>query len=85
MESIIANMLPKTVEIDFSTVGGKVDKGAYQFWAHQFRVLDIKDKRQMIIGIFERKHKPTNPFNFYEQFIQEIVDIRAHARVNCYS
>ena len=42
----------------------------------------MKDKRPMIIGTSQGKHKPTYPLDFYEKFIQEIVDIRAHGEIN---
>lgn len=74
IESIPANSLPEILEIDFSTDGGKV--GTDQFWPHQYRVFNIADKRPIIAGVFKGKHKPTNPFEFFEQFIQEIVQVR---------
>ncbi|XP_033231596.1 uncharacterized protein LOC117182606 [Belonocnema kinseyi] len=69
-------MLPENIIIDFSTDGAKVDEGLDQFWPHQYRILNISDKRPIIAGIFQGRHKPTNPFEFYEQFVQEITQVR---------
>ena len=74
-------MLPESVTIDFSTDGGKADNGADQFWPDQFRIYNTADKRPMIIGIFLGKQKPTSAFDFYEQFVQEILDIRAEGEI----
>lgn len=74
LDRLPANALPETVDIDFSTDGGKA--GTDQFWPHQYRIYNIADKRPIIAGIFKGRHKPTNPFDFYEQFVDEIVEIR---------
>ena len=68
--------LPNILEIELSTDGGKIDKGLDQFWPHQFRVFNIPDKKPMIAGIFKGRHKLSNPFDFYEQLIQEISELR---------
>ena len=74
--------LPENVEIDLSTDGAKVDKSVDQFWPVQFRIANIRDKRPMIAGIFKGKHKPSNPFEFFEQLIQEIVEIQEQGGIS---
>lgn len=76
LENLPPNLLPNRIVIDFSTDGGKVNKGVEQFCPHQFRVFNIPDKWPMIAGIFQGKQKPSNPFEFYEKFVQEIVEVR---------
>ncbi|XP_043474343.1 uncharacterized protein LOC122506302 isoform X1 [Leptopilina heterotoma] len=76
LENIPVNLLPDTIDIDFSTDGAKVDKGADQFWPHQYRILNIDDDRPIIAGIFQGNHKPSNPFEFYEAFAQELMDVQ---------
>lgn len=75
LESVPVNMMPDTINIDFSTDGVKMDKGADDFWPIQYRILNIADKRPIIAGIFQGKEKPSNPFDFFEEFIQEISEI----------
>ena len=74
--------LPESVEIDISTNGVQVDKDLDQLWPIQFRVVNIPDKSPMIAGIFKGRHKPSNPFAFFEQFIQEIVEIREQGGIS---
>ena len=76
LESLPVNMLPENIIIDFSTDGAKVDKGKDQFWPHQYRVFHIPDKRPIIVGILQGRQKPSNPFEFYEQSVQEIIHVR---------
>lgn len=77
LESLPDDMLPEVVEIDFSTDGAKVHQnGTDQFWPIQYRIYNIADKRPMIAGVFKGKHKPSNPFNFFDQFVEEIMGIR---------
>ena len=68
-------MLPDNVVIDFSMDGAKVDKGLDQFWPHQYRVVNIQDKRPIIVGIFQGRHKSSNAFEFYEEFLKEISEV----------
>ena len=75
LESLPVNKLPASILIDFSTDGAKVDKGSHQFWPHQYRIFNIADKRPIIAGIFQGKHKPSNVFEFYEQFVGEISEV----------
>lgn len=74
LKTIPEDMLPANIEIDFSTDGGKA--GTEQFWPHQYRVLNITDKRPMTAGIFKGRHKPSNPFDFFQPFIDEIIEVR---------
>ncbi|EZA48467.1 hypothetical protein X777_13789, partial [Ooceraea biroi] len=77
LESLPDGMLPETVEIDFSTDGAQVHRnGIDRFWPIQYRIYNIADKRPMIAGVFKGKNKPSDPFEFFAQFVQEIVDIR---------
>lgn len=61
-------MFPENIEIDLSTDGAKVDKGMDQFWPQQYRIFNIAHKRSIMAGFFQGRHKPSNPFAFYEQF-----------------
>lgn len=76
LKQISANMLPESIIIDFSTDGAKVNKGSKQFWPIQYRVLNIEDKRPIIAGIFLGDHKPSNVFEFFEQFVHEVSEVR---------
>lgn len=68
--------LPDFVLIDFSTDGGQMYRsGQLQFWPIQFRILNIGYKRPMIAGVFVGDQKPSNPFDFFGQFVTEIEDI----------
>lgn len=69
------NMLPENIDIDLSTDGAKVDKGLDQFWPHQYRIFNIMDKRPIRAGFFQVRQKPSNAFEFYEQFVQEILEV----------
>lgn len=77
LESIPEDMLPNIVEIDFSTDGAEIyNSGTAQFWPIQYRIFNSIDKRPVIAGVFVGKEKPTNAFAFFEQFVEEIMDIR---------
>ena len=76
LQSIPANMMPEIIIIDFSTDGAKVDKGKRQLWPFQYRIVNIEDKRPVIADVFVCIHKPTNAFDFFDQFISEIIDAR---------
>ena len=68
--------LPPKIIVDLSTDGGRLDKGGkWQFWPHQYRIINIPDKRPMIAGVFKGRHKPSNPFDFFEMFFQEINEV----------
>lgn len=70
-------MLPRTIEIDFSTDGAQIHNGGIaQIWPIQYRIFNCIDKRPMIDGVFKGIGKPSNAFEFFEEFIQEIIDIR---------
>ena len=50
--------------IDSSTDGGRLDKGwKWQFWPHQYRIINIPDKRPMIAGVFK----------FFEMFSRKLM------------
>ncbi|XP_033231488.1 uncharacterized protein LOC117182496 [Belonocnema kinseyi] len=76
LESLPENKLPEVIIIDLSTDGCKVDKGPDQYWPMQYRIFNIPDKRAIIVGIFKGKTKPSNPFDFFDQIVQEIVEIQ---------
>lgn len=77
LESFPGHRLPKTIEIDFSTDGAQIhNSGTTQFWPIQYRIFNSIDKRPVIAGVFKGKEKPSNAFAFFEQFVQEILDIR---------
>ncbi|XP_032690600.1 uncharacterized protein LOC116853586 isoform X1 [Odontomachus brunneus] len=82
LENFTAEMLPESVEIDFSTDGAQLsNSGTFQFWPIQFRVVNCTDKRPMIAGVFKGQQKPLNPFDFFEKFIEEILTIRAEGGI----
>ena len=60
-ESLPENMLPENVVVDLSTDGAKVDNGLDQFWQHQYRIVNSQDSKPIIVGIFQGRHKPSNP------------------------
>ncbi|XP_071580866.1 uncharacterized protein [Temnothorax nylanderi] len=77
LQNLPEDMLPETIEIDFSTDGAEMHRsGTDQFWPIQYRILNLIDKKPVIAGVFKRKQKPSNAFDFFAQFVQEIVDIR---------
>lgn len=76
LKSIPANSLPENILMDFSTDGGKLNKGSKHFWPIQYRILNIGDKRPIIAGIFFGDHKPATAFEFFEQFLAEVIDVR---------
>lgn len=76
LESILVNMLPEQIVIDFSTDGAKLNKGSNYFWPIQYRIINIPDERPIIAGVFLGKHKPGNVFEFFEQFVQEVIEVR---------
>ena len=76
LKSLPENILPETIVIDFSTDGAKVYKGGNEFWSHQYRIINIPDKRPIIAGIFKGRGKPSNAFEFFEHFVQEIIELR---------
>lgn len=76
LERVPLNVLPEVVVIDFSTDGARLNKGSKQFWPIQYRILNIDDKRPIIAGVFIGLSKPTNPFDFFEQFVQELLEVR---------
>ena len=67
------------MEIDFSTDEAQLNNnGTCQFWPIQFQVVNCTDKRAMITEVFKSyQQKLSNPFNFFEKFVEEIVIIRA--------
>ncbi|CAH0554787.1 unnamed protein product [Brassicogethes aeneus] len=74
--SIPADQLPENVTIDFSTDGGQLYKtGSLQFWPIQFRILNIDDKRPMISGVFIGESKPSNPSQFFNPFVAEVMKV----------
>ncbi|XP_051173383.1 uncharacterized protein LOC127289471 [Leptopilina boulardi] len=72
LKSVPPNILPETVVIGFSTDGARLNKGSKQFWPIQYRILNIQDNRPIIAGVFMGTTKPTNPFDFFEQFVHEV-------------
>lgn len=75
LNNIHIDFLPDPVSIDFSTDGARVYKGVREFWPHQYRIVNIADKRPIIAGLFEGNGKPSNVFEFFEQFVQEIAEV----------
>lgn len=76
LKMIPVHQLPDSIEIEFSTDGGRLDKsGVWQFWPIQFRIINIADKRPMIVGVFKGRHKPSNAHDFFDMFITEINEI----------
>lgn len=75
LESLPENKLPANVVIDLSTDGAKVDNGLDQFWPHPYRICNTEDNRPIIVGIFQGRYKPSNPFEFYEEFLQKISEV----------
>lgn len=83
LESIDINKLPEYVEIDFSTDGANLDrKGSWCFWPHQFRILNIGDKRPVIAGVYKGRHKPSNAHEFFEPLITEITEVIANGGID---
>lgn len=76
LENIPAKKLPEIILIDISTAGAKVDKGMDQFWPQQYRIVTTDDKKPIIAGIFQGTHKTSNPFEFFEQFVAETIEVR---------
>jgi hypothetical protein len=77
LENLPQNLLPETIEIDFSIDGAEIhNSGTAQFWPIQYRIFNLSDKRPVIAGVFKGKDKPTNAFTFFEQFVEEIMEIR---------
>ena len=69
-------ILPEFVLLDLSTVGGSVhNSGRKTFWPIQLRPLNILNKKPFIAGVFLRNTKPTNVFEFFQPFLQEIREI----------
>jgi len=40
------------------------------------------DKRPIIAGIFKGEEKPSNPFQFFEYFVQEVIDTQEQCKKN---
>lgn len=76
LNTIPENMLPEVLEIDLGTDGARIHNGLHEIWPHQYRIFNIADKRPITAGIFKGQHKPFNPFDFYEQLLQEIREIQ---------
>ena len=76
LKSIPVHLLPEKIVIDFSTDGGKANKGVKSFWPLQYRIFNIPNNKPIIAGVFLGKQKPTNAYDFFEQFLHEIVQIR---------
>lgn len=75
LENFPEDMLPRTIEIDFSTDGVQIhNSGIAQIWPIQYRIYNCIDKRPMIDGVFKGIGKPSNAFEFFEEFIQEIIE-----------
>ena len=82
LENILAVKLPDHVVIDLSTDVAKVDKGLDQCWSHHYRIVSIKGQKPIIVGIFQGRHKTSNVSDFYEQFMQEIMDVREEGKIS---
>jgi len=82
LKSLPVHTLPKTIEIDFSTDGVQIhNSNTGQFWPIQYRIYNCVDKRPIIAGIFKGEEKPSNPFQFFEYFVQEVIDIQEEGGV----
>lgn len=78
---IPSNQLPDELEIDFSTDGAKLDN-SLQFWSILVRVVNISDKRPILVGVYKGKQKPCNPHLFMAYFIEEFLAIRQNGGIN---
>lgn len=76
LEPISSNKVPQYIEIDFSTDGWKLDRsGSWQFRPRQFRILNISNKKPLIVGVFKGRHKPSNAYDFYYAFITKLNEV----------
>jgi hypothetical protein len=82
LKTLPENTLPETIQIDFNTDGAQIHKsGTNQFWPIQYRIYNCIDKRPIIAGVFKGTQKPSNCFQFFECFVQELVEIREEGGV----
>ncbi|XP_039312241.1 uncharacterized protein LOC113004403 isoform X2 [Solenopsis invicta] len=76
------NTLPETIQIDFNTDGAQIHKsGTNQFWSFQYRIYNCIDKRPIVADVFKGTQKPSNCFQFFEYFVQELVEIREESGI----
>ncbi|XP_051173360.1 uncharacterized protein LOC127289463 isoform X2 [Leptopilina boulardi] len=73
---------PEILIIELSTDGAKINKGFCQYWPIQYRICNITDKRPIIVGIFKGIHKPSCPFDFFQPFVQEVLEIQGEGVIN---
>ncbi|XP_071582168.1 uncharacterized protein [Temnothorax nylanderi] len=82
LKTLPEDILPETIQIDFSTDGAQIHKsGTTQFWPLQYRIYNCIDKKPIIAGVFKGTEKPSNPFQFFEHFVQELEEIREEGGV----
>ncbi|CAH0558730.1 unnamed protein product [Brassicogethes aeneus] len=75
--------IPQLIYIDFSTDGGQVFKsGSLQFWPIQFRLFNVFPKRPLFAGVFVSDTKPSDPFEFFDQFVAEITTVTENGGIN---
>ena len=81
LSHISINQLPGELEIDFSTDGAKLHN-SLQFWPIQLRVVNISDKRPILVGVYKGKQKPCDPHLFMKHFIEELLDVIQNGGIN---
>ena len=84
LKQLLQHKIPDCLLIDFSTDGGNVFRvGNTQFLPIQFRIFNVLPKKPMIAGIFIREHKLSNPFEFFEQSLEDssLIFLKFYRRV----
>ena len=72
----------RELELDFHTVGCRVDKGSIQFWPIQCRISNIPRIKPIVVGIYKGHHKPRDPNIFFEKFIADVKAIMSNGGIN---
>lgn len=83
LKKIPSTLIPNVLEIDFNTDGGALDKsGNSQIWPLQIRIVNIRNTKPEVVGIYRGPGKPTNACDFFKMFVNEVIEIIRDGGIN---
>ncbi|XP_076301622.1 uncharacterized protein LOC143219570 [Lasioglossum baleicum] len=77
-----AKTIPDRLQLDFHVDGCTLDRAStIQLWPIQIRIVNIKNSRPIIVGIYKGEHKPEDPVAYLEQFVADINSIMSNGGI----
>ncbi|XP_067204066.1 uncharacterized protein [Linepithema humile] len=65
--------IPDVLRLHISTDGASADKkGIVQYWPLQIRIVNLKNSKPLIVGVYRGKKKPQDPNSFFRMLVEEM-------------